>query len=257
MFILGAAIGSFLCCQARRLRLKETKKQKLGSRSVCLKCKHQLKWYDNIPIISWLILRGKCRKCGKKIGILELLSELGLAIALTLVSLTFDLASATPLSIVIFAILLLLTISLGFLAIYDGMSGELPVFALTISGICAIILVTLKGWAGFTISGFSLELILKPVLAALLFGGVYLILYKISKGKWVGDGDWILAGIIGLALGSPWLALIALFLSNLSATLIMYPLVKKRRSHKIYFGPFLVLAFVLTYTFADFFLSMI
>lgn len=249
MFILGAAIGSFLCCQARRLRLKETKKQKLGSRSVCLKCKHQLKWYDNIPIISWLILRGKCRKCGKKIGVLELLSELGLAIAFALVSLTFNPVSATPLSIAIFVILLLLTISLGFLAIYDGMCGELPVFALTISGICAIILVTLKGWASFAISGFSPELISEPVLAALLFGGIYLILYKISKGKWVGDGDWILAGIIGLALGSPWLALVALFLSNLSATLVMYPLVKKRRSHKIYFGPFLVLAFVLVAAF--------
>ena len=60
LFILGACFGSFLCCQARRLRIKDKhgKKsvKKLGSRSVCLHCKAKLKWYDNIPIISWLIL---------------------------------------------------------------------------------------------------------------------------------------------------------------------------------------------------------
>ena len=84
MFILGACFGSFLCCQARRLRLKEGKKpksKKLPARSICLSCGYQLKWYDNLPIFSWLLLRGKCRKCRQKIGILEVLSELGLALA--------------------------------------------------------------------------------------------------------------------------------------------------------------------------------
>ena len=96
-----------------------------------------------------------------------------------------------------------------------------------------------------------------PLLSGLLFGGIYLALYLISKGKWVGDGDWILAGVIGLALGHPWLSMIALFVANFSACLIMYPLVKNRKNHQIYFGPFLVLSFVVVYAFSDFAMSMI
>ncbi|MDO4508140.1 MAG: prepilin peptidase [Candidatus Saccharibacteria bacterium] len=288
MFILGAAFGSFLCCQARRLRLKEEKGKRLGSRSVCNSCNRKLNWYENLPIISWLILRGRCRTCKKKIGLLELLSELGVAIAFLLLTVVFTSDSLNPiysttpvdpalapfvgpslaspnllsfdpsnltsvLTLLTFIATLLLTLSLAFLAIYDGAYGELPVKALTFSGICAILTIILKQWSLFSIFGFSSELIVEPLLAALLFGGLYYVLYKGSKGKWVGDGDWILAAIIGLALGSPWLALIALFLSNLSATLIMYPVVRKNKNHKIYFGPFLVLAFVVTYAFADFF----
>ena len=75
MFVLGAAMGSFLTCQARRLRLRETSHRKLGRRSVCLYCQHQLKWYENIPILSWLWLRGRCRKCGRRIGLAEFLAE--------------------------------------------------------------------------------------------------------------------------------------------------------------------------------------
>ncbi|MDO4611898.1 MAG: prepilin peptidase [Candidatus Saccharibacteria bacterium] len=257
MFILGVAFGSFLCCQVRRLRLWETKKKKLGPRSVCEKCKYQLKWYDNLPIISWLILRGKCRKCGKKIGALEIISELAVGLSLLLLSTSLNLETATVIDYAIFIISLVLTLSLAFLAIYDGAYGELPVFSLTFSGICAIIITILKQWSLFSIAGFSYNLILDPILSALLFGGIYLILYLISKGKWVGDGDWILAGIIGLALGDPWLSLTALFIANFTATLIMYPLVRKKSTKKIYFGPFLVLAFILTYTFSDFFISML
>jgi len=259
MFIIGAIFGSFLCCQARRLRRREEKKKPLGSRSVCPHCGYRLKWYDNLPIISWFMLGGKCRKCRHKIGALEILSELATALSFALLSTTINLETAAPLDYAIFAITLLLTLSLTFLAIYDGAYGELPTLCLTFSAICAIILVILKQWTLFSIDGFSFNLFLPPVLSASLLGGLYLALYLISKGKWVGNGDWLLAGIIGLALFSPWLSLIALFLANFSATLIMYPFVrgKNKKSKKIHFGPFLVLAFVLSLTFSDFLISMI
>lgn len=278
MFILGAALGSFLCCQVRRLNSKKTKKS-FGNRSICLHCKKTLKWYDNIPIISWLILKGKCRNCHKKIGLLEIFSEIGVGLMLSLLTIHFlftikssainifsgDFPDISTLEWLIFVATILFALSLAFLAIYDGMSGKLPVLGLTISIICAIILIALKIGNDFLVVN-TLDLILptsdtwpanllSPIASAVLFGGIYLMLYIISKGAWVGDGDWTLATAIGLALGHPWLAMVALFLANFSACLIMYPLIKNKKNHQIYFGPFLVLAFVITYSFSDFFLS--
>ena len=288
MFILGAAFGSFLCCQVRRAEEKKSvfegirsaaargrAREPRGARplgrelpkangserrgpkkhssslpgySICLHCKKRLKWYDNIPIISWLVLRGKCRNCHKKIGYAEIISEVVSALALLLIATTINVETATTENWLQFILVTIFTLSLLFLAIYDGISGELPVIGLIISAILALVSIIPS-----LVTNFSTM----PFLSALLFGGIYLGLYLISRGKWVGDGDWILAAAIGLALGHPWLSAIALFIANFSACLIMYPVVKNKKNHQIYFGPFLVLSFVITYTFSSFFISMI
>ena len=255
LFIIGACFGSFLCCQARRLHLKSTKgkNQKLNSRSVCLSCNYQLKWYDNIPIFSWLFLRGKCRKCGKKIGFAEILSELGLGLAFLALGTTINPSAANALEWATLIATLLLMLPLGFLAIYDGIYGELPTKYLTISIICAIIVLCLKEWLALSITSFTPEIILKPLVSVSILGGLYFILYIASRGKWVGDGDWLLGTALGIALVDPWLALITLFLANVLACLVMAPLIKKNKRKKIYFGPFMVAAFVITLTFANFF----
>ncbi len=270
LFILGACFGSFLCCQARRLhyRLKNTSSTKksakksrsttnLGSRSVCLSCHRQLKWYENIPIFSWLFLKGKCRSCGKKIGIAELLSEVGVATAFALIGTTINLEFTTPLDWLIFGFALLLILVLSFLAIYDGIYGELPVFALILTIIFATFLLLLKITSTLIITQFTPELIYKPLVSVLILGGLYLALYCISKGKWVGDGDWLLGLALGLALGEPWLALLVLFLSNTIACLVMFPVAKKQKQHQIHFGPFLVIAFVIVYTLSTPLISLI
>ena len=266
MFIIGACMGSFLCCQARRLHIREsessrsnkTKSSKSGkaskptrlpSRSICLHCKKQLKWYDNLPIISWLILKGKCRNCRKRIGIAELLSEISLAIAFVLIGSTINISTATPLEWVVVVLLLLFTLVLGFLAIYDGLYGELPNFALIISIVLAIVLLVSKIYLNLSSTPFSMGIIGDLALSIAILGGLYLVLCLISKGKWVGDGDWILAASIAIALASPWLALLTLFLANFIACIIMYPLIRKNRKHKIHLGPFLVIAFVIVYAF--------
>lgn len=253
MFVLGVIFGSFLACQAWRLHYYDTKKKKLGKRSVCLSCREQLRWYDNIPIFSWLFLRGKCRYCGKKIGLMEILAEVLMGLAFFGIATTIDL-DANVMTWMIFGVTLLLILSLGFLAIYDGKWGELPDFMLIIS---AIIAVGLFGLKVFNNGGLSIGGIWNTVGAVLILGGLYLILYLVSRGKWVGNGDWILGAIIGLVLGESWLALIVLFLANFIGTLVMYPAVKKRKDSKIYFGPFLVVAFVITLVFSGFFNSLI
>ena len=145
LFILGAIFGSFACCQAWRWRYKIEKKKKLGKWSVCIHCGHRIKWYDNIPIISWLVLRGKCRHCGKKIGIAEFLSELGLGVGfvamghayLTTIVTFWDTLVMDPIAIwlrlAIFVITLAMLVVLTILSVYDAKWGELPVVLLRVA----------------------------------------------------------------------------------------------------------------------------
>ena len=251
MFILGACIGSFLCCQVRRMHLKG-KKQKFGPRSICLHCKKQLKWYENIPIISWLIQGGKCTKCKAKIGIAEILAEIAVAIAFLCIGTTVDIMSATTLDWITFTATLLLTTVFCFLAIYDGIYGELPLTELVLSIVLAAAVFAAKNWGAFSVS-----VALDALYAVLILGGLYLLLYAISRGKWVGNGDWILGTAIALALGTPWLALVALFVSNITACFVMYPFVREKKKKQIYFGPFLVIAFIIVITFSGFIESVI
>ena len=248
MLALGAAMGSFLACQAWRLRYKDTGKAKLGSRSVCLSCKKQLKWYDNIPILSWLILGGCCRYCKKKIGVMEILAEVLMALAFFGITMMLFPASAYMIDYVIFGVTLLLVMVMGFLAIYDGKWGELPSFALAIALVLAAAIFGLKIWT----AGFSVPMLLNTLGAVGVLGGTYLVLYLVSHGEWVGNGDWILGVIIGLVLGEAFLALVVLCLSNCLGLVVMYPTVKKSKNKKIYFGPFLVIVFVVVLMFAKF-----
>lgn len=258
LFILGTCFGSFLCCQARRLHYKTTHKKPLGNRSVCMFCKYRLKWYDNIPIISWLTLKGKCRKCGKKIGNAEIVSELGLGIAFFALGTTISVFSTDPFTWAVFIITLVFTTILTFLAIYDGLYGELPTSMLIVAIICGVIIASLKAWMLFSVSFAITDVFIYlgyVLLAVLIFGGLYLLLYLISKGKWVGDGDWLLATAIALALAHPWFSLIALFLTNFLA--VVYALPHLKKNQKIRLGPFMVMAFIIAVVFANFLEYMI
>lgn len=301
MFVVGACVGSFLCCQARRLRLSISK-VRLGKRSVCLDCGKQLKWYDNVPIVSWLMLGGKCRYCRKRIGVAEILAEVGMGLAFLGLGMRFwqnggslsvlqgDGMSESwtmlglgpelgPLEWIGWGAMVMLIISLGFLAIYDGLYGELPSLCLTFAIICAILEVILKQWSLFLTGGFSPNLVWEPLAAVAILGGVYLLLYVVSRGAWVGDGDWLLGVALGLALASPWLALVTLFLANLLAVTVSLPQVARQTASregrgrsqqhkgtkiersakvagpletKVYLGPYLVVAFGVVWTIAGF-----
>lgn len=256
MFVVGAAMGSFLCCQARRLKNKDLGKKKLGKRSICLKCGKRLKWYDNIPVVSWIVLRGKCRECGTKIGVAEILSELLMGVAFVwLGSKYWTETNATSWFYIETGLLTLIILTVGFLAIYDGLFGELPNFVLWIGVVLAGGIAIMR----LAQNNFVGEEILDLVGAMAILGGTYLILYLVSHGKWVGDGDWILGMILGATLGSSWLALVALCLANFLGCGVMLPQLKgkNKRKQKIYFGPFMVAGFMISMMFADLLLSMI
>lgn len=268
MFAIGAILGSFACCQAWRLRYRQEHKKSPGKRSVCLSCGHKLSATENIPILSWLILRGKCKKCGKKIGFAEILSEISLGT--TFLTLGFSiwpeilvLREFSLSALIYFSLLLILAICLvlmWILMIYDAKWGELPTALLVVLDILAVVYLLLKVTHIAVSGNISVDLyplIHNTLLSAVLLSGIYFLLYRISGERLVGGGDWILALGIAILIGHWWLAIIVLFLSNLAASI--YGLIKKKTTGKsvIHFGPFLVSAFAIVFLFQSFFMNLL
>ena len=237
-FLFGSIFGSFACCQAWRIHEKSEGK-KLGKRSICMHCKHQLAWHDNIPVISWLALRGKCRYCKEKIGCSEILSELGLGLVFLAIAYKFGFTVTTPLLLVAFIIYWIILI-------YDAKWGELPVVLMLIEIPFAVAF-------QFAIQGDFI----KTAVGVGLLSGIYYLLYFFSKEKAVGGGDWILCLSIGIFLGRWEFAIIELFLSNLAASLAGVPQILKKDKKPIPFGPFLILSMLLILLISDYLLKFL
>ncbi len=258
MTMLGAVFGSFACCQAWRWRYHVVKKKDLGQWSVCLHCKKRIKWYDNIPIVSWLVLGGKCRNCHKEIGVADFLSEVSLAVAFLMLSWAYlvpilenwNILALHPeflaIKLAVFIVTLILLVVLMVLAVYDAKWGELPTVLLILSIVIGAIVLVLKlyeiwmGEEGSVVAAFVSALI-----GVVILSGTCFVLYKGSKEKLMGGGDWLLALALALALADWWLALWTIFLANLLGDLIALPAAMKSGKTKVYFGPFLVAAFVI------------
>lgn len=86
VFIPGLAIGSFLNVVAARV---PRKRSIVSPGSACLNCGHELAWYENIPVLSWLALRGKCKGCGERIGVVYPAVELVTALLIAASFLAF------------------------------------------------------------------------------------------------------------------------------------------------------------------------
>lgn len=283
--IFGAIIGSFSVAQVwrfRALELQESKKQgesinqkewnklkylteskKHKDRSHCLNCKYQLQWFDLVPVISWLSLGGKCRKCRKSIGFLEFFTEISVALIFGLVcfSLGSDFWSQISELQVVQVVLLFSALScLVILFIYDAKWSLLPVKTMWVFNGLAFAYFCLTI---FTSSITSTNIISNLLLSILLFPAVYFMLSIVSKGAWVGDGDWILAlGLVLLLPNSPIFSLLLMFISNIIGLLIILILsvLKKKRLVKgsqIPFGPAMILACLILLIFQPFFNQII
>ena len=258
MFILGAVFGSFACCQAWRWHYKVHSKKDLGQWSVCLHCHKRIKWYDNIPIISWLVLRGKCRNCGKKIGVGDFLSEVSMAIAFLMLSWAYLLPMIDNWNILvqnppflaaqlgIFVLILVMLVVLMVLAVYDARWGELPVVLLILAIVFGLAIFVLKMCVvSMSDDGDLGGGILSAMIGVVILTGTCYLIYKASRERLMGAGDWLLALALALALADWWLALWTIFLANLLGDIIALPGAIKSGNTKVHFGPFLVAAFVL------------
>ena len=284
--IFGAILGSFACCQAWRIRLKSEGKR-MGNRSVCLHCGHRLSRFELIPIFSWLFLGGKCKKCKTKIGLIEIFSEIMMAIifasfAFRTGSLIQQILQHTgPLNsapLVIFEIIKLLLLFAIFtimwiLLVYDKKWLELPVnllrLVIILSGIYFLfnlytkyglnLLVEVRGNEILLVkNSLHLQDIWQYILrdlsrflgTMLVLPGIYFVLYKFSRETLVGGGDFILLISVALLLGRWELGVIELGLSNLLAAIFNYRMLKNPKNRQPFgFAPYIILACIFTLIF--------
>lgn len=259
--LLGLCLGSFAGALVWRLRARQLvadkktgepfdKKeytqlhgladQKLShDRSRCLHCGYTLKWYDLIPLVSWIALKGRCRSCHKPIGLFEPLIEVGVAFFFVVSYLLWPVPLDGPFAIGSFGVWLAGGVVMALLFAYDLKWFLLPDklnLLLAGLGVGSIVLAVLG-------SGDVWGTILSSLGAIGIISGLYLVLYWVSRGAWVGFGDIKLGVGLGLLLGEWQLALIALFLANFIGCLIVVPLLaskKLKRDSRIPFGPLLI-----------------
>ena len=230
IFILGLCVGSFLNVLIYRLP------KNLGfvkGRSFCPNCKHKLSWFDNIPLLSFLILKGRCRYCRSPISwrypAVELLTG-----GIFLLSYLNNLSC---LSYLLFSgLIVIFFIDLEHQIILDEI-----VIPFSLIFLIYFLVVNPK-------------LLISNYLVAGIFSFLFLyFIYLITKGKGMGFGDVKLAFLMGLVLGWPKI-MVAFYLAFLTGAIIGIILILLRKAklkQKIAFGPFLVLGTFIAYFLGD------
>lgn len=233
LFLLGIIIGSFLGVITLRLLANE---QFFHGRSHCPQCKRELAWYDLIPLISFLFLKGKCRYCKKPIDIFHIFIELvtGILFAVTGFSLLqqgiFITSLPSLLSLTFALFITAVFIIIFFTDILGGYIFDKVVYPAI--GITVLYLLFLfpEHFVSHVVTAFT----------TFLF---FFAIFFLTKGKGMGFGDVKLAFLIGLVLGFPAIipALYIAFISGAVIGIMVRILQKKKlRGATIPFGPFLV-----------------
>jgi leader peptidase (prepilin peptidase)/N-methyltransferase len=241
--VLGLAIGSFLNVVVYRVPAGLSI---VAPPSACPKCGHHIRGFDNVPVLSWLVLRGRCRDCREPISARYPAVELGTGVLFVVVVWRFlaggvsaggtSVAIATPLLI---AFLYLAAVSVA-LALIDLDVRRLPNVIVLPSLVVAAALMTLEG----ILSGDYSALIRAGIAMGALFAFYFLLAFLYPGG--MGFGDVKLAALLGLYLG--WLGwgnlivgtFAAFLLGGLFAVGIMI-FRKAGRKTAIPFGPWMLL----------------
>ena len=265
LFALGLCAGSFINALVWRIRqqsiLAKSQKPKaksqsnelsvLSGRSQCVHCGHQLAIKDLIPLLSWLLLRGKCRYCKKPISVQYPIVELSAGLIFVISYLfwpTSDFQGSTLEigQVLLFATWLLVSIGLLALLVYDYKWMLLPNRILYPTALVAVLgrLIYIAGFSPEKSDAF-----IQWVLAVGVASGIFWLLFVASSGKWIGYGDVRLGLITGTVLGAPGLAFLMIFIASILGTLFVLPAMasgKTTMTSRVPFGPFLIVATFLT-----------
>ncbi|MFI5234278.1 MAG: prepilin peptidase [Gemmatimonadales bacterium] len=232
--LLGAVLGSFLNVCILRWPAEESV---VRPPSRCPKCGYGLHWYDNVPIVSWLVLRGKCRQCRTSISIQYPLIELATA----LIWAAFTWYRGPSLALVQGAVFF--TILLG-IAMTDAREYIIP-DEFSLGGLVIGIALSLPG--GFPVIGESL------LGAAVGFGLLWLVAVagkKVFKEDAMGGGDIKMMAMVGAFTG--WTGvLLTIFLGSVLGVLIFVPPALFGKKKLVPFGVFLALGAAATYLFSS------
>lgn len=265
LILLGLCLGSFVNALVWRVREQsgESKVQSskasandlsiLKGRSMCPHCRHELAAKDLLPLVSWLSLRGKCHYCGHSISkqypLVEAATALLFVASYIWWSQPFDTSNT-----ILFSIWLLVLTGLMALLVYDLRWYLLPDRILFptayLAGAFALI--------GAISSDQPLRQLISTLLAVIVGGGIFYVIFQVSQGKWIGGGDVKLGWLLGLVVGSPAKAILFIFLAALLGSLVSVPLLaskKLKKSSIIPFGPFLILAAIIVLLFGQFILD--
>jgi leader peptidase (prepilin peptidase)/N-methyltransferase len=249
---LGVVFGSFANVLIWRVPRGESI---VSPPSHCPRCGHDVRWHDNIPVVSWILLRGRCRDCGEPIPLRYPVVELASGALWVLAGWVWGLSPATPLAIAFFYLLLVLSA-------IDLDTRRLPtplVWALAAIAAAAAVAAQLTGIGfGPLVGQASAGWLAQPAIAAAVgfaagagtSAGIAL-LYRALRGRdGLGFGDVRLLGAMGLVLGP--FVLLAYALGNIIGVLVALPqaLLSRKKgalsTRSIPFGPFLALGGVLT-----------
>ena len=248
IFLFGVSLGSFANVCIYRL---PRDKQIISGRSYCPRCKKKIKWYDNLPLISYIFLNAKCRNCDKSISVRYLIVELITGISFLLIFLSFkNLYTIVFLSTLILILIIIFFIDLENFIIPDSLNFSIIGLALVKNFMpsfnTSLIHDINQSIIGGIIGYFTIWLII--------------FLYKnLKKIEGMGLGDAKLMAGIGLLFGWQSIPLV-LFLSSILGLFFVAPsLLKKQKTMKseIPFGPFIIIAMLFYFVFGDFFYGLI
>ena len=253
VFVLGASIGSFLnVCIARR----PAELSVVSPRSRCPRCERPIAWHENIPLLSWMLLRGKCRGCSLPISmqypLVELLVALGWVAAFVFLGVTFEALRVALFGTVLFGI-----------AVTDARHYLIP-DGFTVTGLALVL--------GFAVANFFIgetshfALPWQAVLGACVGAGAITIIgwlaEVIMKREAMGFGDTTLMAVVGAAVG-PERSLLTIvagaFVGAVVFLLVVGPIAKVRASRRgeefafpdVPFGVFLAPAALLVLLWGD------
>jgi len=251
LFIIGCCIGSFINVVIYRLPLNQSI---VYPNSSCPKCETRIKWFDNVPIISWFLLRGKCRVCKAKISLSYPVIELSTGL---LVLLNINAHPTIYIQQPIYVILFfgsIFSATLFTLSILDFKYFWLPK-SLTLGG--TLLGITLSLYIdilnGFYQFSYSIYTITASLFGFAFFNLLSRIGKKIFNKPVIGGGDAKLSAMIGSWLGIQGL-FISIWLAFISAGIfvILGLIFKKiKRNQKLPFGVFLALSGLLVWYFGN------
>lgn len=241
IFCIGTIFGSFYYVVGSRL---PKNKSIITPRSHCDNCGHVLKWYELIPVLSYIIQFGKCRNCKKNISfiycLVEIVTGFLFAIAFYLYGFSYEFFA----SLTIFSLLVLIFITdFKYMIILDS-----PLL------ISSVLILGLK-WYYFGVKTFLLSLVSGLIIFSLMLG-IKKIGDVIFKRESLGGGDIKLSFVIGIVLGFK-LSLAALILSSFLAFPYAFAIVSLGKEKELPFGPFLISALTIIFLFMDKFCDLI
>ncbi len=230
VFLYGLVIGSFLNVCIYRI----PKKENLAKvRSHCMSCGYQLKWYDLVPLFSYLVLGGKCRKCKAKISVQYPMVELLNGVLYWLLFAKYGFSVETLLYMLLFSALLVISV-------IDFRTYEIPfginVFILALGLIR--VATDFSNWPSYAIG-------------LVCVSGFLAILYYATKGRGIGGGDVKLMATCGLLIG--WKHIIFAFAIGclLGSVIHVIRMRVSGKDHVLALGPYLSVGVMLSVSFLN------